>query len=239
MAGARSGHPAGCGPWPSHAPPLPCCAGWRSWPGGALLAAVLAPAAHAAPTTIATEQRATQIAAWAGTVVWSSYDATTNDYHLVVSRNGGAPQRLAVAPSANAFDVDLGTNRSGSTYAVYSRCTTPATENTVPTGCDLYRLSIASGIETKLDTLSSPTWDEREPTIYRGEIAFIRDETHGGRNEDVLRIGNTTSGAQGTTALVVRNRLGGSLQDPEPRRAGWRTSSPTATGPSATSTSAR
>jgi hypothetical protein len=182
---------------------------------GALLAAVLAPAAHAAPTTIATEQRATQIAAWAGTVVWSSYDATTNDYHLVVSRNGGAPQRLAVAPSANAFDVDLGTNRSGSTYAVYSRCTTPATENTVPTGCDLYRLSIASGVETKLDTLSSPTWDEREPTIYRGEIAFIRDETHGGRNEDVLRIGNTTSGAQGTTALVVRNRLGGSLQDPE------------------------
>ena len=167
------------------------------------------------------------------------YDATTNDYHLVVSRNGAAPQRLAVAPSANAFDVDLGTNRSGSTYAVYSRCTTPATENTVPTGCDLYRLSIASGIETKLDTLSSPTWDEREPTIYRGEIAFIRDETHGGRNEDVLRIGNTTSGAQGTTALVVRNRLGGSLQDPELARAGWRTSSPTATGPSATSMSAR
>ena len=184
---------------------------------GALLAAVLAPAAGAAPTTISTEPRATPIAAWAGTVVWSSFDATTNDYHLVVSRNGAAPQRLPVAPSANAFDVDLGTNRSGSTYAVYSRCTTPATQNTPPTGCDLYRLSIASGIETKLDTLSSPTWDEREPTIYRGEIAFIRDETHGGRNEDVLRIGNTTSGAQGTTALVVRNRLGGSLQDPELR----------------------
>ena len=75
--------------------------------------------------------RATQIAAWAGTVVWSTFDATTNDYHLVVSRNGAAPQRLPVAPSANAFDVDLGTNRSGSTYAVYSRCTTPATENTL------------------------------------------------------------------------------------------------------------
>src|SRR5262249_48707013 len=103
----------------------------------------------------------------------------------------------------------------GCTYAVYSRCTPPATQNTVPTGCDLYRLSLASGVETKLDTLSSPTWDEREPTIFRGEIAFIRDETHGGRNEDVLRIGNTTSGAKGTTVLFVRNRLGGSLQDPE------------------------
>jgi len=182
---------------------------------GALLAAVLAPAAHAAPTTIATEQRATPISAWAGTVVWSSFDATTNDYHLVVSRNGAAPQRLAVAPSANAFDVDLGTNRSGSTYAVYSRCTTAATQNTPPTDCDLYRLSIASGIETKLDTLSSPTWDERDPTIFRGEIAFIRNETHGGKTQDVLRIGNTTSASQGTTALVKLNRLGGSLQDPE------------------------
>ena len=181
----------------------------------ALAAAVLAPAAGAAPTTISTEARATPIAAWAGTVVWSTFDATTNDYHLVVSRNGAAPQRLPVAPSANAFDVDLGTNRSGSTYAVYSRCTTPATQNTPPTGCDLYRLSIASGIETKLDTLSSPTWDERDPTIFRGEIAFIRNETHGGKTQDVLRIGNTTSASKGTTALVKLNRLGGSLQDPE------------------------
>ena len=189
--------------------------GVRALALAALAGAVIAPVANAAPTTISTEPQATQVAAWAGTVVWSTFDATTKDYHLVVSRNGGAPQRLPVAPSANAFDVDLGTNRSGSTYAVYSRCTTPATQNTVPTGCDLYRLSIATGVETKLDKLSSPTWDEREPTIYRGEIAFIRNETHNNRNEDVLRIGNTTSGSQGTTALVVRNRLGGSLQDPE------------------------
>jgi hypothetical protein len=187
----------------------------RSIPLAALVAAALAPAAHAAPTTIATEQRATEVAAWAGTVAWSSFDPATNDYHLVVSRNGAAPQRLPVAPSANAFDVDLGTNRSGSTYAVYSRCATPATSSTPPTGCDLYRLSLASGVEQKLTTLSSPTWDERDPTIFRGEIAFIRNETHGGRNKDVLRIGNTTSGAKGTTALVTLNRLAGTLQTPE------------------------
>jgi hypothetical protein len=180
---------------------------------GAALAA--AAPAHAAPTTLSTEQRATAVAAWAGTVAWSSYDPATNDYHLVVSRNGGAPQRVPVAPSANAFDVDLGTNRNGSTYAVYSRCTTPATANTVPTGCDLYRLSLATGVEQRLDSLSSPTWDEREPTIFRGEIAFVRTETHGGRREDVLRVGNTTSGARGTTALVKQNLLGGSLQEPE------------------------
>lgn len=179
------------------------------------VAAVAPAAADAASTTIATEQRATPVAAWAGTVAWSSYDPATNGYHLVVSRNGAAPQRLPVAPSANAFDVDLGTNRSGSTYAVYSRCTTPATDSRPPTDCDLYRLSLASGVEQKLTTLSSPTWDERDPTIFRGEIAFIRNETHGGLNEDVLRIGNTTSGARGTTALVKLHRLAGTLQHPE------------------------
>jgi hypothetical protein len=181
----------------------------------ALAAAALAPAAHAASTTIATEQRATEVAAWAGTVAWSSFDPATDDYHLVVSRNGAAPQRLPVAPSANAFDVDLGTNRSGSTYAVYSRCATPGTDSRPPTDCDLYRTSLASGVEQKLTTLSSPTWDERDPTIFRGEIAFIRNETHGGLNEDVLRIGNTTSGSKGTTALVKLHRLAGTLQTPE------------------------
>src|SRR5262249_18790240 len=89
----------------------------------ALAAAVLAPAAGAAPTTISTEPQATQVAAWAGTVVWSAFDSTTKDYHLVVSRNGGAPQRLPVAPAANAFDVYLGTNRSGPPYAVEPRVT--------------------------------------------------------------------------------------------------------------------
>jgi len=187
----------------------------RALPLAAVLAAALAPAAHAAPTTIATEQRATQVAAWAGTVAWSSYDPATNDYHLVVSRNGAAPQRLPVAPSANAFDVDLGTNRSGSTYAVYSRCATSATTSRPPTDCDLYRLGLASGVEQRLDSLSSPTWDERDPTIFRGEIAFIRNETHGSLNEDVLRVGNTTSGSRGTTALVKLHRLAGTLQDPE------------------------
>ena len=79
-----------------------------SFAAAALAAAALAPAAHAARTTIATEPRATPIAAWAGTVAWSSYDPATKDYHLVVSRNGAAPQRVPVAPSPNAFDVDLG-----------------------------------------------------------------------------------------------------------------------------------
>jgi hypothetical protein len=181
----------------------------------ALAVAALAPAAHAASTTIATEQRATEIAAWAGTVAWSTFDPATNDYHLVVSRNGAAPQRLPVAPSANAFDVDLGTNRNGSTYAVYSRCATPATNGRPPTDCDLFRLGLATGVEQRLTTLSSPTSGERDPTIFAGRIAFVRNETHGGVNQDVLRIGDTTSGSRGTTALVKLARRSGTLQAPE------------------------
>jgi hypothetical protein len=181
----------------------------------AVAGAAIAPAAHAAPSTLSTEQRATPVAAWAGTVAWSSYDPASNDYHLVVSRNGGAPQRVAVAPSATAFDVDLGTNRNGSTYAVYSRCETPATDNVPPTDCDIYRLRLDTGAEQRLTSLSSPSWDEREPTIFRGQIAFIRRETHGGVTSDVLRTGNTTSGSRGTTALVKLPLRAGSLQEPE------------------------
>ena len=44
----------------------------RAIAAAALAAAALAPAANAAPTTIGTEQRATPVAAWAGTVAWST-----------------------------------------------------------------------------------------------------------------------------------------------------------------------
>jgi hypothetical protein len=93
---------------------------------GALSCAALAPAAHAANTTLSAEQRATLVAAWAGTIAWSSFDGATGSYRLVVSTGGGAPRPLPVAPSPVPFDVTLGTNRNGSTYAVYTRCATPA-----------------------------------------------------------------------------------------------------------------
>ncbi len=181
-----------------------------------VLALSPAAGAAAAPTTLSAEQRPPAVAGWRGTVVWSSYDVASARHHLMVSREGGAPERLPVAASEGPFDVDLGTNRSGSTYAVYSRCASPGEEPDLPrTDCDLYRLSLASGREERLAGLSSPRWDEREPTIMRGEIAFVRRERHGGATKDVLRIGNTTSGARGTrrlTQLVVDRTA---LVDPE------------------------
>ena len=109
------------------------------------------------------------------------------------SVDGGAPAPVAVPERAGGpFDIDLGTNRSGPTYAVYTR------------GGDLYRLSVATGVETKITKLSSPTLVERDPTIQRGEIAFIRRD--GGY--DQLRIGDTTSGSRAAASWSrsVRSR---------------------------------
>jgi hypothetical protein len=157
---------------------------------GAALATTAA--AAQAETVLSTEHAPTRVAAWNGTVMWSQLDPATGAYRLVKSVDGAAPTPVAVPERAGGpFDIDLGTNRSGSTYAVYTR------------DGDIYRLGVASGIETKIAKLSSPTLAERDPTIQRGEIAFIRRD--GGY--DQLRIGNTTSGSTGSRMLVKKRSI--------------------------------
>ena len=126
----------------------------------AALGAVLAPTAAAqAATILSTEQAPTPVAAWHGMVMWSQLDAATGNYRLVESVDGGAPTPVAIPERAGGpFDIDLGTSRSGSAYAVYTR------------DGDVYSLSVASGIEAEITTLSSPTLAERDPTVQRGEI---------------------------------------------------------------------
>jgi hypothetical protein len=161
-------------------------------------------AAVAAPAVLSTEQRPPAVAGWRGTVVWSSFDRADGRYHLTISRDGGPPERLPWRRPTDPSTSISGTNRSGSTYAVYSRCIEPGEEPEAPrTNCDLYRLGIATGREEHLTGLSSPRWDEREPTIMRGEIAFVRRERHGGATKDVLRIGTGSGGTRQLTKLVV------------------------------------
>ena len=161
----------------------------------AVVGAALTPVAAAqAATVLSSEPVPTHVAAWNGTVMWSQLDQATGRYRLVKSVDGGAPAPVAIPERAGgAFDIDLGTNRSGATYAVYTR------------GGDIYRLSVATGVETKITKLSSPTLVERDPTIQRGEIAFIRRD--GGY--DQLRIGDTTSGSKGSRFLVKKRSIAG------------------------------
>ena len=161
----------------------------------AAAAATLAAAApaHAAPTTLAVESAPTKVAAWDGVVMWSHYDATAKTYSLVKSVDGAPATPVAVAPRATGpFDIDLGTNRSGATYAVYTR-----------DDGDIYRLSVATGREVKVAKLSSATLAERDPTIMRGEIAFIRRD----RGFDQLRIGNTGSASKGSRFIVKKRSI--------------------------------
>ena len=159
----------------------------------AVVGATLAPAGAAqAATVLSAEPVPTRVAAWNGTVMWSQLDQATGNYRLVKSVDGGAPAPVSVPERAGGpFDIDLGTNRSGSTYAVYTR------------GGDIYRLGVATGVETKITKLSSPTLAERDPTIQRGEIAFTRRD--GGY--DQLRVGDTTSGSKGSRFLVKKRSI--------------------------------
>ena len=134
---------------------------------------------------------ATPVAAYHGTAMWSRLDAATGKYQLVQAIDGAAPTLVAVPQRDGAFDIDLGTNRAGSTYAVYSR------------GGDLFRLNPRTAIEKKLTKLSSADQAERSPTIRRGRIAFVRRV--GGR--DQLRIGDTTTGSKGTRLLLERKAI--------------------------------
>ncbi|MEA2184804.1 MAG: hypothetical protein QOK16_3736 [Solirubrobacteraceae bacterium] len=138
---------------------------------------------------------ATPAAAYDGTAMWSRLDAATGKYQLVQSVDGGAPTPVAVAQRDGAFDVDLGSSRSGSTYAVYSR------------DGDIYRLNPRSAVEQRLAHLSAPDRAERNPTIQGGRIAFVRRD--GGM--DQLRIGTATvtSRAKGTRLLLRRTHIQG------------------------------
>ena len=157
--------------------------------------ALLAPAATAqgAPTTLSVEQAPTRVAAHDGTVMWSRFDPIAKTYSLVKSIGGGAPTPVVVAARTKGpFDIDLGTNRSGATYAVYTR-----------DDGDIYRLNVTTGSEVRVAKLSSPTIAERDPTIMRGEIAFIRRD--GGF--DQLRIGNTSAASKGSRLIVKKRAI--------------------------------
>lgn len=156
----------------------------------AVLLAV-ATSARAAPTTLAREQAPTRVAAWEGTIVWSALDAGSGRYVLVKSVAGRAPVPVGVASRARPFDVDLGTNSLGSTYAVYTR------------DDDVYLTHVASGRERRLTGLTSRSFAERDPTIDRGNVAFIRRV----RGRDQLREGRTSRRSRGTRLLVGRSAI--------------------------------
>lgn len=133
-------------------------------------AAVLAaaPAAHAA-TTIATEQRAATVSTYGDAIAWSSFG--DGRYKLMLDQ-GGTIAAAAVPSARRAFDVDLGTSRSGALVAVYSR------------GGRIFEYDVAAGKERRLSPRGS------DPTMMAGRLAYVVRRS--GRDTLYLRSGRST-----------------------------------------------
>ena len=186
----------------------------------ALAVAVGAPATASA-ADVALEQRPSSVASYEDILAWSHYDGATDRYQLMIQRPGQAAAAAPIPAAREPFDVDLGGSRSGSPTAVYTRCATPGRApgakdaNPRPgSGCDIYRYVLGAAAEQHLTQISSPTADERQPTISRGEIAFIRRERGSGRTYDTIRLGDTTSGGRATKVLVKVDIRHDTLSDP-------------------------
>ncbi len=138
----------------------------------ATAAALLTPSVAAADEVVAELARDTPIAAYGGVLAWSSYDAASGRYALMIKQR--MPWGTEVVEAARAatatrpFDVSLGPNSKGRIVALYTRC------RTTDHGCDIYRYELRTRSERRLSSVSSPALDEAWPAQWRDRIAFVR-----------------------------------------------------------------
>jgi hypothetical protein len=134
---------------------------------------------------VAAPGAATTVREYAGTIVFSRFDAATQQWQLAVRRAGAqATEVLPVAPSIRPFQADIGPDSAGRPSVVYQRCA-PVTGP--PTGCDLfiYSLDAATG-ERSIDNASDPEHNDLGPTVWRGRIAWTRDHGRGSEPNPVV-----------------------------------------------------
>jgi hypothetical protein len=151
-------------------------------PAALVTPVVLAAPAEAADTVLAAAPDTAAITAYAGQVVLSQLDPLTGQWALVRYENG-AFTRLPITERAVPFDADAGPDAGGNPVVVYSRCAqepaatgfdaTPDWETA--TGCDLYELPLTGApTEQKLTAASAPGESETTPSIWKGNLAFVR-----------------------------------------------------------------
>jgi hypothetical protein len=136
-----------------------------------LLAALIvlgaAATAAKADTTITEVQRATPLAGYGDTLVWSSYDAASDSYRLT-ALVAGTMVVPPVAPRPAPFDADVGPGPGGRPLVVYSRC-----ERERPaSGCRLFSLSLPGGDERPLPAGGGGR--PSDPAIWRDRLAWVR-----------------------------------------------------------------
>jgi hypothetical protein len=142
----------------------------------AVLAALAVPAVAAA-VPVAAPGAPTDVREFAGTIVFSQFDAATGQWRLAIRRAGAAPELLAVAPSTRPFRADIGPDSAGRPELIYQRCAPVAG---APSGCDLfvYALDGATG--------ERPVRNNLGPTIWRGRVAWTRDYGSGSEPNPIV-----------------------------------------------------
>jgi hypothetical protein len=135
----------------------------------ALAATLLAgapPASAAADEAVAELGRLAPVAGYAGWEAWSVYDEATRLFTPTLRDPQGTVRAAPLPPAPQPWDVQLGPDARGAVVAVYRRCGTE--------GCDIERLFVAEGRVQALRSVSSPSFDEATPAIWRSTIVFTR-----------------------------------------------------------------
>jgi hypothetical protein len=132
-----------------------------------LVAAAVAavPASASADEAVAETSRPTPLAAYGGWSAWSRTDAGGR-YVMQLRSPGGAVRDAPLPSSSSPWDVSMGPDASGAVTAVLRRCRA--------TGCDIDRLDVTSGRTERLRAVSSPSFDEATPAIWRSTVVFTR-----------------------------------------------------------------
>ena len=136
-----------------------------------------AQAASAGPQMLASVTVRSPIGAYGGWVLWS---APVSGGWGLDAYHAGEVKTLRVAPRAQPFDVDLGTNASGEVVATFSRCVkTPRYGADLfleleGVGCRVHVLNLASERERAPAIPHPEDTSDTTPSMWEGNIAFAR-----------------------------------------------------------------
>jgi hypothetical protein len=123
------------------------------------------------PTVLSVESNDTPVDGWNGWLIWSRRQ-DDGRYALVARNASGTGLSLPVTPQDSPIDASIGPGPGGAPTVVYAACT--ITSTAVPTGCDVHRLDLTTGVDTAVPAASDPRIDERFPSIWGDRIAFSR-----------------------------------------------------------------
>jgi hypothetical protein len=134
----------------------------------ALAALAVVPAGAAlADEPVAQILRDAPVAGYGGWEAWSAFDEASGRYTLTLRDPATGALKTPLPSSKRPWDVSLGPDAHGNVVAIYQRCGS--------SGCDVRRTNVETGEEQALKSVSSPSYDEATPAIWKSTVVFTRD----------------------------------------------------------------